>query len=562
MNLLNIKNRPHLLNKLKTEHFDVVVVGGGITGSGIALDCASRGLKVALVEKKDFAAGTSSRSTKLIHGGLRYLKQFEIGLVREVGRERAVVHRLAPHLVLAEKMLLPLVEGGTYGKMATSVGLMVYDVLAGVERADQRVMLSKEETLELEPLLNAEHLQGGGLYAEYRTDDSRLTIEVIKTASRHGASCTNYCKVTDFMYNDREIIGVRCEDRLNNETFDIKADVVVNAAGPWVDHLRKKDGSQVGKRLHLTKGVHLVVNRSSLPVQQALYFDVPDGRMIFAIPRGRCTYIGTTDTEYKGEPDQVRTNREDVDYLLSAVNATFPEVNLCIDDVISSWAGLRPLIHEEGKSASEISRKDELFVSDSGLISIAGGKLTGYRKMAERVTDKVIEQVEAHRTVSEEIFDELRKSSTEKIVLTGGVFTTPEAVETYKAEVANYIVKLGLPQHYAGYLVHNFGRQTDFVLDRLIERKEADLEERLLLSELDFCLQHEIVATALDFFDRRTGRIYFGIKELKKYKERVLMYMQEQLSWSEQRLQQEHEWLEHEIEVVSEFPAANAQATA
>ncbi|MGB0522207.1 MAG: FAD-dependent oxidoreductase, partial [Flammeovirgaceae bacterium] len=189
INLLSANQRPELLKKLRTEEFDLLVIGGGITGAGIALDAAARGFKTALVEKSDFASGTSSKSTKLIHGGLRYLKQFEIALVREVGSERAVVHKLAPHLVTAEKMLLPIIKDGTYGKLLTSIGLMVYDVLAGVESADQRIMYTKEETLKSEPLLDEGYLEGGGYYAEYRTDDARLTIEVIKTANFMGAAC-------------------------------------------------------------------------------------------------------------------------------------------------------------------------------------------------------------------------------------------------------------------------------------------------------------------------------------------------------------------------------------
>ena len=204
MNLLASGNRSKLVEKISEEAYDLVVIGGGITGAGIALDAATRGLKTVLVEKKDFASGTSSKSTKLIHGGLRYLKQFEIALVREVGRERAVVHNLAPHLVKNEKMVLPLIKDGSFGKMLTSFGLMVYDVLAGVEKEDQRKMLSKEETLELEPALREDLLEGGGIYAEYRTDDARLTMEIMKTAAQFGADVINYAEATEFIYTDNK----------------------------------------------------------------------------------------------------------------------------------------------------------------------------------------------------------------------------------------------------------------------------------------------------------------------------------------------------------------------
>ena len=284
-------------------HVDVmlilIIIGGGITGAGIALDAASRGLKTALVEKNDFAFGTSSRSTKLIHGGLRYLKQLEFGLVKEVGSERAVVHRLAPHLVVPEKMLLPLSEKKGLGYWLTSIGLKVYDWLAGVKPEDQRRMLTKLQTLKSEPLLRKDDVKGGAIYAEYRTDDARLTIEIIKAAVTHGADVLSYAEAFDFVYNGDQVAGIKVRDGISGEEFVMHSKVVVSAAGPWVDELREINKSKTGKRLHLTKGVHIVVAHARFPVRQAIYFDVEDGRMIFAIPRGRTTYIGTTDTTYR-----------------------------------------------------------------------------------------------------------------------------------------------------------------------------------------------------------------------------------------------------------------------
>ena len=375
--------------KMSKEHYDLVIIGGGITGGGIALDAASRGLKVALVEKGDFASGTSSKSTKLIHGGLRYLKQFDFWLVREVGSERAIVHKLAPHLVIPEKMLLPLIENGSYGKWLTSIGLKVYDILAQVSGDDKRKMLEKKEAMKLEPLLPKKILKGAGYYAEYRTDDARLTIETIKTSLQYGATALNYTEVTDFIYENEKIAGVKVKDVITDKAYAIKSKYVISAAGPWVDELRGINNSKRGKRLHLTKGVHLVFPYEKLPVKQSVYFDIPDGRMMFAIPRGKITYIGTTDTNFTKDKDNVQTDLADAIYLISAVNNMFPKIELELKDIISSWAGLRPLIHEEGKSASELSRKDEIFTSDTGLISIAGGKLTGYRKMAERVVNRI-----------------------------------------------------------------------------------------------------------------------------------------------------------------------------
>lgn len=546
-NLFSSLNRVELINKLKSTSYDLIVIGGGITGSGIALDAASRGLKTMLIEKKDFASGTSSKSTKLIHGGLRYLKQFEIALVREVGRERAIVHRLAPQLVKSEKMLLPMIKDGTFGKVATSVGLMVYDVLAGVEKADQRKMLSKEETLKIEPLLDENILEGGGIYAEYRTDDARLTVEVLKTAVAHGADAINYVEGTDFIYDGAKVIGVKCKDLFTDEEFEVSSKYVVSAAGPWVDTLRKTNRSFKGKKLHLTKGVHIVVPHNRLPVKHSLYFDVPDGRMIFAIPRDKVTYIGTTDTDYHGDINDVRSNVEDVEYLLDAANNTFPTVNLTMADVESSWAGLRPLIEEEGKSASELSRKDEIFVSDTGLISIAGGKLTGYRKMAERILDLLSEKFE------EDYKLEVKEGKTDQIVLAGGPFKGSKEVDKYAEKLSKELGEHGIEPYYGQYLVSNYGKQSGLILEQMSAYKDKDPLVRLGRAELWYTVHHEMVHTAMDFFNRRTGRLYFNLPTIAPLVKPIMKDLKGYFGWKKKRVQQEMEALEHNLQLAANF---------
>ncbi|MBK7140207.1 MAG: glycerol-3-phosphate dehydrogenase/oxidase, partial [Bacteroidetes bacterium] len=355
--------RKEYISSLTNEELDLLVIGGGITGAGIALDAISRGLKVGLIEKSDFGSGTSSRSTKLIHGGLRYLKQLEFGIVREVGQERAILHNNAPHIVIPEKMLLPIIEGGSLGKKSTSLGLFVYDFLAGVKSDERRYMLSKSETLEQEPLLREDILKGGGVYIEYRSDDSRLVIEVMKTAVEKGAICLNYAPCKELLYENGKVVGAQFLDDISQQMHTIKAKQTINACGPWVDNIRKIDNSLKGKRLHLTKGVHIVVEKSKLPIKESVYFDITkDGRMMFAIPRGNIVYLGTTDTNYKEDIDFPFATKEDVVYILEATNFMFPSVSLTKEDVISSWAGLRPLIHEDGKSPSDLSRKDEIFI--------------------------------------------------------------------------------------------------------------------------------------------------------------------------------------------------------
>lgn len=523
---------------MSTRHYDLIVIGGGITGAGIALDAALRGLRVAVFEKHDFAFGTSSRSTKLIHGGLRYLKQLEFGLVKEVGSERAIVHKLAPHLTVAEKMLLPLNEGRGLGSFLTSFGLKLYDWLAGVKLEDQRKMLTRNQTLKAEPLLKPDDIKGSGLYAEYRTDDARLTIEIIKSAVQYGADIVNYVYVSGFVYENDHVKSVEVHDLAGDKKITVRGAAIVNATGPWVDTLRVLDNSKKGKQLHLTKGVHIVVPKERLPIKQALYFDVPDGRMIFAIPRGRTTYIGTTDTDYKADIESVTTSNEDAAYLLHAVNQTFPTVKLSKEDIESSWAGLRPLIHEEGKSASELSRKDEIFISPSGLISIAGGKLTGYRKMAERVVDLVIKKHFQDKP--------LKKCNTDKVKLSGAEFTNAKDVREYIQRVEKQLKPYGL-EYRAEYVVSTYGRQTNLILDHLAKQSGEKNDLALAKAELWYGVNHEMVFTPRDFFIRRTGMLFFDINRLKTVLEPVLEEFRNTFSWNEEKVKSERQALDNAI---------------
>ncbi len=542
-------DRSELNSRLATETFDLLIIGGGITGAGIALDAASRGLKVVLVEQNDFASGTSSKSTKLIHGGLRYLKQFDFWLVKEVGSERAILHQLAPHLVVPDKMILPIIENGTYGSWLTSVGLKIYDILANVEGDDKRLMLDKEEALVKEPLLPEAILEGAGFYAEYRTDDARLTIEVLKTAVRHKALALNYTEVTSFLRQNDLVSGAVVYDRLSKKEFSIKAHYVVNATGPWVDDVREHMDmvSNRSKRLQLTKGVHLVFPYDKLPVKQSVYFDVPDGRMMFAIPRGRVTYVGTTDTKFEKEPETVKAELVDALYLVNAVNNMFPDINLQQEDIISSWAGLRPLIYEEGKSAGELSRKDEIFESDSGLISIAGGKLTGYRKMAERIVDLI------DKRGSKSYQYKLKDIQTEKITLTEKSFKNYKEVKMYVKEVLQKWEPFGFNHTAMTSLVHRYGRQTDLIFEKFQQLPDKDVELRLAKAELWYGIHYEMVVKPLDFFERRTSRLYFDPFQLDQLKDPILKEFANYFDWDEATLEMEKEVLERAFVQITEF---------
>lgn len=520
-------NRQQIIHELQQQEFDLLVIGGGITGAGIAFDATSRGLKVALVEMQDFAAGTSSRSTKLVHGGLRYLKQLEIKEVAELGKERAIVYENGPHVTTPVRMLLPFHKGGTFGKFTTNIGLRLYDFLAGVKKSERRYMLNYQETLKKEPLVKQADLQGGGVYVEYRTDDARLTIEVAKAAIDKGATLINYTKAVNFLYNkEGKINGIEALNLLEQNKFEIKAKKVINAAGPWVDDVRSIEGKTTGKHLILSKGVHLVFDSEKFPLKQAVYFDTPDGRMVFAIPRNGKTYVGTTDTFYEGNPKDMDITKEDRSYIIKAIDYMFPNVNIEEKDIESSWAGVRPLIHEEGKGPSEISRHDEIWESDKGLITIAGGKLTGYRKMAESVVNRLAPLFEQQYKLK------LKPCHTKKLKISGGEIGGSSNLNTFIQRRTEAGMKLGLSKSEAEYLAHHYGSNVDTVF-KYLEQAPANMPATLF-AQVKYGIEHELVQHPNDFLIRRSGSLFFHIKQVLTYKDAIFELMAEELKWSEE----------------------------
>lgn len=556
LEFLSSLNREAVVNELSTQQFDLLVIGGGITGAGIALDAASRGMTVAMIEKHDFASGTSSRSTKLIHGGLRYLKQFEIGLVREVGRERDIVFHNAPHIVIPEKMLLPIIKQGSLSPFSASIGLYVYDWLAGVIRAERRKMLSGAKTIQIEPLLDSNKVIAGALYTEYRSDDARLVIETVKKAVETGAYCLNYVQAKQLLYNtDGKVTGAAVTDVHSGKSFEIKAKKTINAAGPWVDEIRELDKSRQGKRLHLTKGVHIVVDRARLPLNHSTYFDVADGRMVFAIPRGNTTYIGTTDTNYKGNTDVPGVSQHDVDYLLAAANAMFPTAKLVAADVQSTWSGLRPLIHEDGKDPSELSRKDEIFISKSGLVSIAGGKLTGYRQMARKSVDVVLKQLKAEEGRP------FVACKTEHITLSGGEFKNQDDIYNYIQRSSGEAKQIEAKPEDIGSLVWKYGSNTNIIIERAYELREMDRKagisrtNYLHRAEVWYGIHHELVLSLSDFLIRRSGRLYFERPTIAPMMDLFIEEFSANLGWDEVELNHQKAYFDTEYKAVLDFSA-------
>ncbi|WP_257548205.1 glycerol-3-phosphate dehydrogenase/oxidase [Sphingopyxis sp. DBS4] len=384
---LDARTRRQAFAELEARTFDLAVIGGGITGAGIARDAAMRGLSVALVEARDYASGTSSRSSKMIHGGLRYLAQGDIALVKEAASERQVLRGIAPHLTRLSPFLIPTTNMAMTAKLRT--GLWTFEKLGGVPEAEKHEVIGLAELQRREPLMRTDRLNGAVLYPEFLTDDARLVLANIRSAQGAGAVVINHAAASD-LTDDGLVATSSLGDSLGAR---IRARLVVNAAGAWVDAVRGLEAGEGDTRLSLSRGIHLVLPRERLPINATIIIRAPDKRSIFAVPRGAFTYIGTTDVFHDGADYWPAPTRADIDYLLRATEAALSIDPIGDAEIVSLWSGVRPLIAQPGKKANEVSRKDEIWTSPNGLVSIAGGKLSAYRAMAERVVDLVVERL-------------------------------------------------------------------------------------------------------------------------------------------------------------------------
>lgn len=584
--VFSIKRRQQDIKALKEETLDVLIIGGGITGAGTALQAAASGLKTGLVEMQDFAEGTSSRSTKLVHGGLRYLKNFDVEVVADTVQERAVVQGIAPHIPKADPMILPVYDepGSTFSMFSLKVAMDLYDRLANVTGTKyENYTLSKDEVLEREPQLKSEGLQGAGVYLDYRNNDARLVIENIKRAAEDGGHMVSRTKVVGILHDENDkVCGATVEDLLTGETYDIKARIVLNTTGPWSDTIRQMDAkSDAAPQMRPTKGVHLVVDREKLQVPQPTYFDTGknDGRMVFVIPREEKTYFGTTDTDYKGDFSHPKVEQEDVDYLLEAVNNRYPSAGITINDIESSWAGLRPLISTNGGSdynggnsqpitdesfnnvistiekyqqgevdritvedalkdiqtsnseseanPSAISRGSALDIDEDGLITIAGGKITDYRKMALGAMRTVVEILKNDFNKTYELID------SSKYPVSGGDINAQE-VEEETEKLAQMGVEKGLSQSEALYLANLYGSNVPKVFALLDEVEQI---EGLTLADslsLRYAMDEEMALTPNDFLIRRTNHMLFMRDTLDGIIEPVIAEMARYYDWTDE----------------------------
>ena len=525
-------SRREKLRRLAVEQLDLLVVGGGINGAGIAREAALRGLRTALVEKGDFASGTSSRSSKLIHGGLRYLEQGDFRLVLESSWERDLLRRsLAPHLVRPIPFFFPVYADGPVGWWALRAGLLAYDLLAAFRNISRHRMVDPTAAREVEPKLRSQGLRGGALYYDCATDDARLVLETILAAEQAGAICINYVATEKLQKSDGRIAAATLRDRDHEAaSFVTRAHVVVNATGPWLDRIRRLDDPAAKPLLRLTKGAHLVVSRDRVGNRNAVVLHaVADRRVLFVIPWEEQALVGTTDTDFDDDPDRLTVGAEDVDYLLQTVNFYFPQSRLSERDVISTFAGLRPLINgERGVTPSKLSREEEIFESPSGLLSLGGGKLTTYRRIAVNVVDRVARRLESERGIRSRAH-----SGTDRQPLPGASDEVGTATPNAGWPPANF------PPALVEFLMARYGTRARQVLaiaehaPELLER--LDPNTRHIRAEARFGAASEMALRIEDVLRRRTQVALRSPDQGAGVAELAATLMADSLGWEESR---------------------------
>jgi len=542
------RQRERYLERLASEPFDLLVIGGGITGAGVALDAAGRGLRTALVERGDFAAGTSSRSSKLVHGGLRYLQQKEFRLVYEALAERQRLLRLAPHLVKPLPFLIPVFASGVAGKAkarayARGVGtaLWMYDATGGARIGKLHKRLSKREALELMPDLDGRRLAAGFLYYDARVDDARLTLTVAKTAASLGAVTVNRVEATGLLRDSGRVSGAVLTDRLTGRRIETRAGVVINAAGVWADELRAMDEGSNPRSIRPAKGVHITLPAGRPSLDIAAVLSVPgDRRSVFVIPWGDRIYVGTTDTDYDGSLEDPQCTAADIDYLLSALNAWVTKP-VGRHEVLGTWAGLRPLVGgtpstEEGgtttSKTADLSRRHAVRVAPSGLVTIVGGKLTTYRAMAEDTVDEAV-RVMRHTGPAVDRRARLRiPDSRSGSTPLFGAEGYDELTQEGAAE------RLGLPVEVVAHLAGRFGGHSQAVAAMVRDRPE--LGERLvpglpyLKAEAIYAVRYEMALTLEDVLSRRTRSLLLDAAASAGAARSVADLIAPELGWSDE----------------------------
>lgn len=496
--MFNAHARQKTLENLQNTKFDLLVVGGGITGAGVAREAVLRGLKVLLLEAKDFAFGTSSRSSKLVHGGIRYLENFEFGLVHEALMERRNLLQMAPQMVHPLRFLIPIYKKSRVGLFKMEAGMILYDLLSFFEAPKMHEFHFKKATEKIEPLIKQQDLVGSVIYSDAYMEDDRLVVETLRSAHRSGAQIANYASVETCEENQNGYT-VQVIDVLTGKKYQAQAQHVVGCVGPWTDLFGVKNMADWKPVLRPTKGVHLVFARDRFPVQQAIVMAVEE-RIVFVIPREDIVIVGTTDTDFRENPEDVLTLEQDVLYLLRAANEYFPNLSITQKDIISCYSGVRPLVQDGANSEGKTSREHQIFTPRPNLTLVAGGKYTTYRSMAEEITDVCLRNFPFEKRML------LKQANTVQPLNPGA---TIEKIERLNLLAPSIAEEMSLPLSVVEYLISRRGEDALIVLNLMQLFKEGSVEERLWQAEAKFCLQNEMCLNLVDFYCRRTPLFLF-----------------------------------------------------
>ena len=536
---------------------DLLVIGGGITGAGVARDAALRGMSVALVEKEDFGSGTSSRSSKIVHGGVRYLEYLQFGMVRESARERRILCRIAPHLVHPLSFLYPVFDGESLLKIRA--GLRLFDAFAGNAPDERSRRLSPAQTREWLPGLR-DRLKGAVLYPEYITDDARLTLANIASAAEHGALVANHTRALSLMKEGGRVVGARVLAGVeagvrsgahpgtaasNLQPFEIRARVTLNATGPWVPELFAASGVEAPRRIIPSKGIHILIERNRLPLRAATFLRSSTGRRGLAMPRGPWVYVGTSDDVYHEDLDRPRARRDEIGELLEMLRDCFPEAALTPSDVKASWAGIRPLIYEEGKSTRDMSRHDEVWISPPGLVTVAGGKLTTYRAMGRRILEQVARAAAGAAAAGSGSSAggaaatgaaTAATDATERILLPGA---PGEPIQLFRARIGEALRRAGVPEATRERMSFLYGTEAEQLLawGREDPAWLLPLGEGVpaVRGEVRLGVEEGMALTLADMLDRRMALLLFAPDGGRAGASEAARIMGERLGWDDAR---------------------------
>jgi glycerol-3-phosphate dehydrogenase len=537
---ISTPERARTLDALERDAFDLVVIGGGISGAGIARAGALRGASVALLEAADFASGTSSKSSKLIHGGLRYLIMGDVGLVRETALERKAIHRLAPHLAEPRWMVVP--TRSRTGMLKFRVGINAYETLGAVEADDRHRKWGRRAMKLEEPTLDSSVYRFACVYREYLTDDARLVLANLRGAVAAGAVALNHARVDRILIEGGRAAGVEAECQLTGSRVRVRARAVINAAGPWVEAVRRLEEASAPPLLVLSKGVHVSLRAEQLPVNNMIIMGAQDGRSVFAIRRGPVVYLGTTDTLYEpGESYWPEITSADVEYLLEPLPRYFAVEPVKPEEVVAAWAGLRPLVSDPGKKTTEISRRDEVLTGPAGVVTVAGGKLTGYRPMARRALEDAA-RVGGLR---------LAPAPVSPPPLAGGDFDGD--LERLAADLRR---ESGTGDAAAARLVRLYGSEASDVAALGPEPLVPGADP--VRGEVDWAVAEEGAARVDDVVFRRTRAAYYDPDARNRIAEPVAQRMAELLGWDEGRRVEEVERVESRLNAELAFARPSA----